>query len=431
MSVLHAAVPLFFALIGAEWLIARHRRRTVYALHDSVTDLGCGILSQICGVYLGLLSLAAYRLAGTLSAPYVAGLFPRWPPAGPFSSARAATAWILVFLLVDFGQYWMHRASHRVSILWACHLVHHSSEELNYAVALRNSSLHGLFLWVVPLPLAVAGVPWQAFAVCYGLNVAYQFWLHTRVIGRLGPLEWVLNTPSHHRVHHGRDAEYVDRNYGGVLILWDRIFGTYAEEDREPDYGLAPRVPGSDPVWMNLWGFGEIAREVRRSSGVRGKAAALLGPPRWSARASVPARPLEGSVSGRRLSEAYALVQFLLLLAASVLCLDDLGRAPLVDVAAYGALAALTLTGVTAVLERHSWARPFEVARLAAVALAAATPGLRDTGLVPASLLMTYAVLSLVSIPVLTPPARPVGHQSLATLGKGVTESPDPWRTPA
>lgn len=430
MSVLHAAVPLFLALIGLEWLIARHRRRAVYVLHDSVTDLGCGLLSQICGVYLGILSLGAYQLAAALSAPWAAGLFPSWPGGRPWSSPTGATAWILVFLLVDFGQYWMHRASHRVSILWACHLVHHSSEELNYTVALRNSSLHGLFLWVVPLPLAVAGVPWQAFAVCYGLNVAYQFWLHTRVIGRLGWLEWVLNTPSHHRVHHGLDAEYVDRNYGGVLIVWDRMFGTFAEEDGEPHYGIAPRAPGSDPVWMNLWGFGEIAREFRRATGFRAKAAALLGPPRWSEQSGSPMAPTRGT-SRRSRSEAYALGQFVLLFAATVLRLDELGTASPTDLAAYGALTALTLTGVSAVLERRPWARRFEVVRLAAVALAAGVPGLRDTGLAPAPLLMGYAVLSLLSIPVLI---RPIGNgpgQSLAAAVKGVAESTDPCRASA
>jgi alkylglycerol monooxygenase len=431
MSVLHATVPLFLALIGVEWLVARHRRRTVYALHDSVTDLGCGILSQICGVYLGVLSLGAYRLAATLSAPYVAGRLPPWPGATPWSSLRAATAWVVVFLSVDVGQYWMHRASHRVSILWACHLVHHSSEELNYTVALRNSSLHGLFLWVVPLPLAVAGVPWQAFAVCYGLNVAYQFWLHTRVIGRLGWLEWVLNTPSHHRVHHGLDPEYVDRNFGGVLIVWDRMFGTYAEEGREPRYGIAPGAPGCDPVWVNLWGFGEIVRELRGATGFRGKTMALLGRPRWGGESSLPrAQPGDRRTGGWSLSEAYALGQFVLLFTATVVHLDDLGRASLTDLAAYGAIAALTLTGVSAVLERRSWARRFETVRLAAVALAAAAPGLRDTGLASASMLMGYAVLSLLSIPVLIRPVSSAASRSLATAVK-VPGSANPYRASA
>jgi sterol desaturase/sphingolipid hydroxylase (fatty acid hydroxylase superfamily) len=254
MSVLHAAVPLFFGLMSVEWIVASRRGLRVYAWRDSVMDLGSGILSQICGVYLALLSIEAYRLVEQAAVERGMTILV-WPQGGPLSSPEAALAWMAVFNLVDFGQYGMHRASHRVSLLWACHLVHHSSEELNYAVALRNSSLHGLFLWMVPLPLALVGVPWRVFAVCYGVNVAYQFWLHTRVVGRLGPLEQVLNTPSHHRVHHGRDPEYVDRNFGGVFIVWDRLFGTFAQERQEPAYGISPRLSRSDPVWAKRVGL--------------------------------------------------------------------------------------------------------------------------------------------------------------------------------
>jgi alkylglycerol monooxygenase len=396
VSVLHAAVPLFFGLMGLEWLAARRRGRRVYDLRDSVMDLGCGILSQICGVYLAILSLGAYRLVARTAAERDLSLIPAWPEGGPFASPEAALGWVTVFLLVDLGQYWMHRASHRVSLLWACHLVHHSSEELNYAVALRNSSLHGLFLWVVPLPLALAGVPWQVFGVSYGLNVAWQFWLHTRMVGRLGPLERVLNTPSHHRVHHGRDPEYVDRNFGGVLIVWDRLFGTFAEERQEPAYGISPRMPGSDPVWANLWGFVAIAHGMRLARSWRDKLAAVLGAPRWSEpetsareHASVPARPL---------LEAYAVSQFLLLLLTTVALLDRLGQVPLGDLTAYGTLSALTLTGIGGLLDGRGWAPRFELIRLSAVALAVVLPKLRDSALLPQGPLLVYATSSLLAL---------------------------------
>ncbi|HEX6104149.1 MAG TPA: sterol desaturase family protein, partial [Gemmatimonadales bacterium] len=304
-----------------------------------------------------------------------------------------------VFLLVDLGQYWMHRASHRVSFLWACHLVHHSSEQLNYAVALRNSSLHGLFLWVVPLPLALAGVPWQVFAVSYGLNVAWQFWLHTRVVGRLGPLERVLNTPSHHRVHHGRDPEYLDRNFGGVLIVWDRLFGTFAEERQEPAYGISPRMPGSDPVWANLWGFVAIAHGMRGRSW-RDRLAAVLGPPRWS-EPETPARQY-AAAPPRPLLEAYAVSQFLLLLLATVAHLDRLTQVPLGELTAYGTLSALTLTGIGGLLDGRGWAPRFELIRLSAVALAVVLPGLRDSALFPQGPLLVYATTSLLALLLLT-----------------------------
>jgi sterol desaturase/sphingolipid hydroxylase (fatty acid hydroxylase superfamily) len=394
VSVLHAAVPLFLTLMILEWLAARLRGRRVYLLRDSVTDLGCGILSQIVGVFLALLSLGAYRFVAEHAAITHYASVPAWPAGGPLASWRAAAAWAGVFVLVDCGQYWMHRASHRVSILWACHLVHHSSEQLNYAVALRNSSLHGLFLWVVPLPLAFMGVPWEVFAICYGLNVAYQFWLHTRVIGRLGPLESVLNTPSHHRVHHGRDPEYLDRNFGGVFILWDRLFGTFAREVQEPDYGMTVRTPGSNPVWANLWGFAAIAREMRRATSMRGKVRALVGPPQWTEPADASPEG-EAEAADDPLLAAYAISQFLAMLVATITLLDRLGRAPLWDVAAFGILAALTLAGVSAALDHRTWVLRFEAIRLLSIGAACLPPMLHQSVLLPPHLVLLYAGASL------------------------------------
>lgn len=407
MSVLHAVAPLFIGLIALEWLVARRRGRRVYAWRDSVADLGCGMLSQIVGVFIALVGLGAYQTVAGRSAVQHYLPVPAWPSGGPFSSWTAAAAWITVFLLVDFGQYWLHRASHRVSFLWACHLVHHSSEELNYAVALRNSSLHGLFLWVFPLPLAIAGVPWQTFAVCYGVNVAYQFWLHTRVIGRLGPLEAVLNTPSHHRVHHGRDPEYVDRNFAGVLIVWDRLFGTFTRETREPEYGISPRVRGWDPVAANLWGFAAIARELDRAPGFRAKLLAVVGPPRWmEPRVEGP----EAATQVDRALLAYALAQFLALLIATLVLLPALGRVPLHDTAGFGVLGALVLTGVGAALDGKSWTLRFETLRSLSLGLACQLPMLRDSGLAPSRILLPYAALSLAALAVVAVNRRRLAH---------------------
>lgn len=187
--------------------------------------------------------------------------------------------WIGTFLAVDLGQYLLHRLSHRVNLLWACHAVHHSSEEFNYTVGLRNSSFHGFLLWFFFLPAAVVGVPWHVVAVCYGLNVLYQFWLHTRLIGRLGPFERVLNTPSHHRVHHGTDPEYLDRNFGGVMIVWDRLFGTFREESTEPTYGTTTRLASWNPVWANFHGFALMAAAWGRAPDLGSRLGVIFGPP--------------------------------------------------------------------------------------------------------------------------------------------------------
>jgi sterol desaturase/sphingolipid hydroxylase (fatty acid hydroxylase superfamily) len=414
--VLHAVAPLFVGLIALEWLVARGTGRRVYAWRDSVVDLGCGVLSQFVGVFIAVIGLAAYHAVAVHAAVQHYLPVPAWPGGGPLSSWTAAGAWITVFILVDFGQYWLHRASHRVSFLWACHLVHHSSEELNYAVALRNSSFHGLFLWVFPLPLAIAGVPWQTFAICYGVNVAYQFWLHTRVIGRLGPLETVLNTPSHHRVHHGRDPEYLDRNFAGVLIVWDRLFGTFRRESREPEYGISPRMKGCDAVAANFWGFAAIAREVGRRTGLRAKLLAVVGPPEWMEPRDEPG-PGSTAEGGRPLL-AYALAQFLALLVTTIVLLPTLGHVPLQDIAGLGVLGALVLTGVGAALDGKSWTVRYEALRLLSLGLACLLPMVRDSRLVPSRLLLPYAALSLVALTLVAPAARP-GRVTRAPTPRG------------
>ena len=226
MDVVAASIPLFFGLIAVEFAVARVRGRRVYGLSDSISDLSLGILSQLTGLFITLLTYALFAwVSGNLAIQRFLPV-PAWPSGAPLTSPAAFASWAVVFLLVDLCYYWSHRLSHRVHILWAGHVVHHSSEEYNLTVALRQSSLHGLFTWAFYMPLALLGVPWVMFAVCHGLNLIYQFWIHTREVGRLGPLEWFMNTPSHHRVHHGINPKYQDRNYAGVFIIWDRLFGT-------------------------------------------------------------------------------------------------------------------------------------------------------------------------------------------------------------
>ena len=182
MSLIHLAIPVFFVLIGVELLAARLLERDVYRLADSVSDLSCGILQQVVEVFLKTALFAGY-----------AWLFARHrlfdvPPG-------AAWAWAACFVGVDFLYYWFHRWSHEVNAGWAAHVVHHQSEEYNLTVALRQGALQPAFSWVFYLPLAVLGFPPAMFLAVSSFNTLYQFWIHTRLIGRLGPLEWVLNTP--------------------------------------------------------------------------------------------------------------------------------------------------------------------------------------------------------------------------------------------
>lgn len=359
MTLLVAAIPVFLALVFVEWLVSQVRERPVFRLTDTLADLGCGMLAQLTGIFVAVLSVGAYRVVETHWSLQVLAGMPPWPAGVPGA--------VLAFLLADLGQYLVHRLSHRVSFLWACHVVHHSSEELNYAVALRNTSLHGLFTWVFTLPLAAMGLPWQLFAAAYGLNVAWQFWLHTRLIGKLGPLERVLNTPSHHRVHHGRDAAYVDRNFGGVLIIWDRLFGTFAPEGPEPSFGVEPPLRSNNPVWANLDGWWEVGRAWRRARGMRGKLRAVFGPPDWPSRAETPTPPV---VPAPRVA-GYALLQLAAALAVTLAVLQ--GPAPR-GVALAGLVAVAGTLGVSGgLLDGRRWAAAAEWTRLAVIAVAALT----------------------------------------------------------
>jgi hypothetical protein len=159
--------------------------------------------------------------------------------------------------------------------------VHHQSEDYNLAVALRQSSLQPFFSSVFYWPLALLGFPPLVFLACSSFNTLYQFWLHTRAIGSLGPLEAVLVTPSHHRVHHGRNPLYIDRNHGGTFIVWDRLFGTFQREEEEVVYGITKPLASWNPVWANIHYWVELFQTARRSQGPRDKLLTFLKPPGW------------------------------------------------------------------------------------------------------------------------------------------------------
>lgn len=372
MAIVGAAIPIFLILIVLELIFARWRRQRVHALNDSVTDFGCGVLAQVVGIFVGLLSVAMYAfVAARGSLQRLAQVAP-WP--------ETVAGWIAAFVLVDLGQYITHRMCHRCQVLWACHVVHHSSEELNYVVATRVSSLQSIFNTVFFLPLAVIGIPWQMAVTCYGLNQIHQFWLHTRLVGRLGWLEAFLVTPSHHRVHHGRDAKYVDRNYGGVLIIWDRLFGTFQREEEEPHFGLTRPLRTWNAVWANLHGFGDIVRKWRASRGWRERSLSVFGPPEWeppdtrltTVGPGVQAGRADGRLETLAAQRWYAVAQLLLVLPATLVVLRDRSDFALVELLAFGFLVTLTLGNIGALLDGAPWVRTSELARQAALAGAGA-----------------------------------------------------------
>lgn len=382
MDVVQASIPLFFLLIGLELAVARIRRLPLYRLSDSISDLSCGILSQLAGIAIALGTIAAFAWVSSHLAVQRFLPVPEWISRSPFTpgegfpfglDAAALASWTVVFLLDDFAYYWMHRLSHVVNVLWAGHVVHHSSEEFNLIVALRQSSLHGFMSWLFYMPLALLGVPVMMWVVCHGLNLVYQFWIHTREIDRLGPLEWVLNTPSHHRVHHGVNPEYQDRNFAGVLIIWDRLFGTFVPERAPVVYGITKPLASWNPLWANVHVFADIWRNVRATTRWRNRLRAVFGHPGWRppevGRPIVPPPVTPDSFTRFEPPvpaplKRYALAQFAVVLVGAVALLNASGDLAPTRLVAGAFYIALSLVNIGGVLESRSWAPVSEAARL-------------------------------------------------------------------
>jgi sterol desaturase/sphingolipid hydroxylase (fatty acid hydroxylase superfamily) len=183
-----------------------------------------------------------------------------------------------LFVAQDFLYYFFHRAHHRVRWMWCSHVVHHSSERLNLSTAFRQSLTYPLSgMWLFWLPLAWLGFGPDWVILIVGLNLAFQFFVHTEVVGKLGVLELVFNTPSHHRVHHGKNPQYIDRNYAGVLIIWDKLFGTFVEEQEAPQYGIVRQVKSHNPITLTFHEWGAMAHDVWHYRDLR----FLWKPPEW------------------------------------------------------------------------------------------------------------------------------------------------------
>ncbi len=234
------STPFFFLLIAIELVFNAKNSLGLYRINDCITSLSLGVISQTKKlVIFGFAALVYAKLE------VISGL-PRWP-------SDSAATWIVAFIVYDLLYYWFHRTSHEINFLWASHVVHHQSEDYNLSTALRQTS-SSIFGWLFYIPSFLIGIPAEVFFVCGALNLVYQFWVHTQLIGRLGWLEMLLVTPSHHRVHHGQNPEYIDKNHGGVFIIWDKLFGTFQQEiDGLPViYGVRSAANSFNPLWLNF-----------------------------------------------------------------------------------------------------------------------------------------------------------------------------------
>jgi alkylglycerol monooxygenase len=272
MNFIEMLIPVFVLLILTELYVNSSRQKSYYSLQDSIADMSLGIISRLTDLFVLYIMFHIYTAiqdSFSLGSLFSATIF----NFGVTSASETKDlVWSLasfgfLFLSLDFMFYWSHRFSHEVNILWASHVTHHSSEEYNLTVALRQSFLRNFIVLCFYLIFALFAVPWQILLLVDASNRFYQFWVHTRFIKRMPNwFEYVFVTPAHHRVHHARNPEYLDKNYAGVFIFWDRMFGTFREETIEPIYGIVKPLKSFSAIDANLHLFQEILRKLQSTS---------------------------------------------------------------------------------------------------------------------------------------------------------------------
>lgn len=266
--ILLALSPVFIGFIAWEWYRSRRSVPVIYRWQDSLANAALALLHQ-----------GSDMLALLLLMPFFLWLH-QWRL---FTIELDVSSIMLAFLLQDFLYYWFHRASHHIRWLWASHVTHHSSRQMNFSTALRQSLTYPLSgMWLFWTPMILLGfAPAVVFAVV-ALNLAFQFFVHTQMVKKLGMLEWLFNTPSHHRVHHACNAEYIDKNFGGVLIIWDRLFGSFvAERDAEPcRYGITDDFESDNPVTITFYEWRRMLSEFASAHSYRQRFQVLFGAPK-------------------------------------------------------------------------------------------------------------------------------------------------------
>tara|TARA_B100001113_G_scaffold282771_2_gene237788 strand:+ start:1695 stop:2954 length:1260 start_codon:yes stop_codon:yes gene_type:complete len=254
------AIPVFFLLIIVEYIYGKMIGKNTYRLNDTITSITIGMISRFPTMLnLGVQSVIFVYISSYLNLELL--------------SVKNPFTWIIAFLLYDLSYYWMHRMHHEIKILWATHSVHHHGEDYNLATALRQTSTGWLWKWIFYMPMIILGVPVEVFIAVAGVNLVYQFWVHTEHIGHLGFMEKIFITPMNHRIHHAKNKEYIDANYGGVFIIWDRMFGTYTPQRAElkPVYGTATPLNSWNPLWANFQVFSIMIKDTVKTKSWKDK----------------------------------------------------------------------------------------------------------------------------------------------------------------
>ena len=391
------AVPVFVSAIVVEFVIDRARRTQYYHLADAINSLSCGIVSTGMRVFFGFLGLFVYEWL-LLHAAVV------------HLSAGNWITWVFALVFYDFCYYWQHRFGHTVGLFWATHSVHHQSEEFNLTTALRQPGTGAFTNWIFYVPMALCGIPVSVFLLTGVIQLFYQFWPHTRLIGRLGFLDRWIQTPSNHRVHHAQNDIYLDKNYVGIFLLWDRLFGTFQEErDDEPCiYGVRGQLKSWNPVWANLHYWWLMAMDCRHAKSWHDKLRVWIAPPGWrpadvAARFPKmtydPYRDFSRFDPPRNLAlSVYVSVQFLAIMAANSHFLSLLAKQGNWSNVAYFAFLLGSLVCLGGALESRREFLRLEAMRMAGIAIAAGVGGSWFGGVRDARVILPIAAFSLASL---------------------------------
>ena len=344
------SIPIFFLLIGIELLVERIMHRRLYRLADSIANLSCGITSQLSGLFLRILAIGVYELLYNNFAL--------------FHPSKTWLYWLSLFLLADMAYYWAHRMSHEINLFWGGHVVHHQSEDYNLSVALRQSSFQVIWTFAFNLPLAFLGFETLDFALMSAFITLYQFWIHTELINKMGWFEYIFNTPSHHRVHHGRDPKYIDKNHAGTLIIWDRMFGTFQEEEERPTYGITKPINSWNAVWANFSHYAVMAQELKMIQSPWDKIRYLFNKPGWLPRQLGGYRPAPAvdkahyakyDTPAPQLVNYYVLFQYVICLVGTSFFLFNQSKFSMGEKAIMAVLISIVVVNCGVLFEQKRW----------------------------------------------------------------------------
>ena len=301
------AIPVFMATIALEAWLAHRRRIATYDVADAITSLHFGVLSQVSAVFVRALTFGVYVLVFEHLRWFTLPVDSVW-------------VWLGALIAYDFIYYWVHRFGHETHLMWAAHQVHHSSEYFNLSTALRQTSTGAFASFPFYLPMALLGVPPIVFGAVALIDLLYQYWVHTELVRKLGWADRVFVTPSNHRVHHGQNDYCIDRNYGGIFIFWDRLFGTFVEErDEEPViYGIRKPLASYNPLWGNLHVYRDLGRRMAASGSPWAALRAMISPPSCDPAQREPFDPRHFkryAPPSTTATRSYALIQYGLLIA--------------------------------------------------------------------------------------------------------------------